>query len=228
MDILAVETGTSLQSIALLREERVLAYLCQEAKGSHTKILLPAIHEVLSSQSLEVSDLHGLAVSIGPGSFSGLRVGLATMTGFRMALDIPLVTIPTLEAMAWNLRGAKLPICPILKARSGIVYWACFRWEGEKLVQLVPEQVGPLNTLVQSLSETTLVFGEGWMLNRDALLNMSGLMKEAEIEAMSASAVNVGLASLSRFKTGQYAKYGVGPHYVQASYAEMKRAEILP
>ena len=64
MDILAVETGTSLQSIALLREDRVLAHFSQEAKGSHTKILVPAIHEVLSSQSLKPSDLNGLAVSI--------------------------------------------------------------------------------------------------------------------------------------------------------------------
>jgi len=222
MDILAVETGTSLQSIALLREDRVLAHFSQEAKGSHTKILVPAIHEVLSSQSLKPSDLNGLAVSIGPGSFSGLRVGLATVTGFRMALEIPLVTVPTLEAMAWNLRGAKLPICPILKARTGIVYWACFRWEGEKLVQLVPEQIGSLDALVQSLSETTVVFGEGWMLNRDALLKMTGRMKEAHREAMNASAVNVGLASLARFKTGKFAGYGVGPHYIQPSYAEMK------
>ncbi|UCE62737.1 MAG: tRNA (adenosine(37)-N6)-threonylcarbamoyltransferase complex dimerization subunit type 1 TsaB [Nitrospirota bacterium] len=222
MNILAVETGTSLQSIALLREDRVLSHLCQEAKGSHTKILLPAIHEALSSQALKPSDLQGLAVSIGPGSFSGLRVGLATMTGFRMALGIPLVAVPTLEAMAWNLRGAKRPICPILKARSGVVYWACFRWEGERLVQLVPEQFGPLDALVQSLSETMLVFGEGWMLNRESFSKMTGLMKEAPLEAMNASAVNVGLASLSRFKTGNFAEYGVGPHYIQPSYAEMK------
>jgi tRNA threonylcarbamoyladenosine biosynthesis protein TsaB len=222
MDILAVETATSLQSIALLREDQVLAHFSQEAKGSHTKILVPAIHEVLSSQSLKPSDLNGLAVSIGPGSFSGLRVGLATVTGFRMALEIPLVTVPTLEAMAWNLRGEKLPICPILKARPGIVYWACFRWEGEKLVQLVPEQIGPLDALVQSLSETTVVFGEGWMLNRDALLKMTGRMKEAHREAMNASAVSVGLASLARFKTGKFAGYGAGPHYIQPSYAEMK------
>jgi tRNA threonylcarbamoyladenosine biosynthesis protein TsaB len=228
MNILAVDTGTSLQSIALLRGERVLAHFCQEAKGSHTKILLPAIHEVLSSQSMKLSDLQGLAVSIGPGSFSGLRVGLATMTAFRMALGIHLVAVPTLEAMAWNLRGASLPICPILKARSGVVYWASFRWDGEKLVRLMPEQVGPLNSLVQSLTEPTLVFGEGWMLNREAFLSMSGLMEEADLEAMSASAVAVGLASLSRFKTGQYAQYGVGPHYIQPSYAEMKGGEILP
>ncbi|MDX1411371.1 MAG: tRNA (adenosine(37)-N6)-threonylcarbamoyltransferase complex dimerization subunit type 1 TsaB [Nitrospirales bacterium] len=222
MNILAVETGTSLQSIALFHGDRVLSHLSQEAKGSHTKILLPAIHEALSSQALKPSDLQGLAVSIGPGSFSGLRVGLATMTGFRLALGIPLVAVPTLEAMAWNLRGAKLPICPILKARSGVVYWSCYRWEGEKLVQLVPEQFGSLDALVQSLSETMLVFGEGWLLNRDSFCKMTKLMKEAPYEAMNASAVNVGLASLSRFKTGKFAKYGLGPYYIQPSYAETK------
>jgi len=222
MYILAVETGTSLQSIALLREDRILAHSCQEAKGSHTKILIPAIHQVLSSQSLKPSDLGGLAVSIGPGSFTGLRVGLATMTGFRLALKIPLVTVSTLEAMAWNLRGAKLQICPILKARTGMVYWTCFRWEEESLVQLIPEQVGPLQALAQSLSNPTLVFGEGWVLNRDDLLKMTRLLNEAPIEAMTTSAVNVGLASVSRFKSGRFAEYGLGPHYIQRSYAEMK------
>jgi tRNA threonylcarbamoyladenosine biosynthesis protein TsaB len=222
MNILAVETGTSWQSIALIREKYVLAHLAQEAKGSHTKLLLPAIHQVLSSQLLKPSDLNGLAVSIGPGSFSGLRVGLATMTAFRMALAIPLVTVPTLEALAWNLRREKLPICPILKARSGVVYWACFRWEGDNIVQIVPEQVGSLIDLVQSLSEPTMVLGEGWMSNREAFLNMSKLMKEAPIGVMNASAINVGLASISRFKTGNFAEFGLGPHYVQPSYAEMK------
>ena len=222
MNILAVETGTSLQSVALLRENRVLAHRSQEAKGSHTKVLLPAIHEVLSSQSLKPTDLKGLAVSIGPGSFSGLRVGLATMTGFRMALNIPLVTVPTFEAMAWNLRGAEVPICPILKARSGIVYWARFRWEGEKLVQLVAAQVGSLDALARSLLEPTLVYGEGWMLNREAFLGMSDMMREGPTEAMNASAINVGLASLSRFKSRNFAEHGLTPNYVQPSYAEMK------
>ena len=222
MNILAVETGTNLQSIALLQEDQILAQSCQEAKGSHTKILIPAIHQLLASQFRTTSDLDGLAVSIGPGSFTGLRVGLATMTGFRLALKIPLVTVSTLEALAWNLRDSKLPICPILKARAGFVYWTCFRWEEEKLVQLVPEQVGPLNALAESLSTPTLGFGEGWVLNRDALMKMTGLLNEAPIEAMTSSAVNVGLASISRFKTGKLAEYGIGPHYIQPSYAEMK------
>lgn len=222
MYILALDTGTNLQSIALLCDERILGHSCQAAKASHTQMLLPAIDKLLSSHALKVSDLNGLAVSIGPGSFSGLRVGLATMTGFRMALGIPLVTVPTLEAMAWNVREADLPICPILKARAGLVYWACYRWEGEKLVQVIREQVGSLDALVQSLSAPTLAFGEGWMVNRDALLKMTGLMQETSPEAMSPSAVNVGLASLSQFKTGKFAGYGQGPHYIQPSYAEMK------
>ena len=222
MYILAVETATSLQSIALLRGNMILGHSSQEAKGSHTKILIPAIHQLLASQSVRPADLDGLAVSNGPGSFTGLRVGLATMTGFRLALGIPLVTVSTLEAMAWNLRDSQLPICPILKARAGFVYWTCYRWEEEKLVQLVPEQVGPLKALVESLSIPTLGFGEGWVLNRDALMKMTELLKEAPIEAMTTSAVHVGLASISRFQSGKLAKYGIGPHYIQPSYAEMK------
>ena len=87
--ILAIETATSVQSLALVDGERVLAHHSQEAAGSHTKSLIPAIDQLLSSVSFNVSHLEGVAVSIGPGSFTGLRVGLATALGFRLTLGIP-------------------------------------------------------------------------------------------------------------------------------------------
>ena len=222
MLILAVETATSVQSLAVLDGEHVLAHHSHEAMGAHTKYLIPAINRLLESVSTETSQLQGLAVSIGPGSFTGLRVGLATMQGFRLALGIPLVTVPTLEALAWNFRGATLPLCPILRARTGYVYWACFRWEGEKLVRLLEDQVGPLEHVAKSLYGPTLVFGEGWVVNRDNLMQLSSGLEEPSLEAMTASAVSVGFASLSRFAAADFAGQEVRPHYVQRSYAEMK------
>ena len=223
--ILAIETATSVQSLALLDGERVLAHHSQDASGSHTKSLIPAIDQLLSSVSFTVSHLEGLAVSIGPGSFTGLRVGLATALGFRLTLGVPIVTVSTLEALAWNYCEARLPLCPLLKARTGEVYWACFRWEGKKVVRLIDDQVGTLKDMVQSISGPILVYGEGWVVNRNDFMQLSNLFEEPQNGLMASSAVNVGLASLSRFTAADFAGPDLGPHYIQRSYAELKGPE---
>ena len=225
MIILAIETATSMQSLALLDGEQVLAHHDREALGSHTKSLIPGIDQLLSSVSVNISQLEGLAVSIGPGSFTGLRVGLATALGFRLTLGIPIVTVSTLEALAWNFCEVPLPLCPVLKARTGEVYWACFRWEGKKLVRLIEDRVGTLQDMVQCLSGPILVFGEGWVVNRNDFMQLSNVFEEPQDGSMSSSAVNVGLASLSRFKAADFAGQDLGPHYIQRSYAEMKARE---
>ena len=220
--ILAIETATSVQSLALVDGERVLAHHSQEASGSHTKSLIPAIDQLLSSVSFNVSHLKGVAVSIGPGSFTGLRVGLATALGFRLTLGIPIVTVSTLEALAWNFCETPLPLCPLLKARTGEVYWASFRWEGKKLVRLMEDRVGTVQDLARSVSGPTLVFGEGGVVNRNEFMQLSHWFEEPPNGLMSCSAVNVGLASVSRFKAAEFAGKDLGPHYIQRSYAEMK------
>ena len=221
MFILAVETATNVQSLAVLDEKRVLAHHTQEGLCSQTQSLIPAIDQLLSSISFPISQLQGLAVSIGPGSFTGLRVGLAAMLGFRVTLNIPLVTVSTLEAMAWNFSDSELPLCPILRARTGEVYWACFHWEGEKLVRRFDDRVGSCGDLLKSLSGPTLVFGDGWVVNRDEFVQLSDMLIEPSSGNGNACAVSVGIASLSRFHEGIFAGQGVAPHYVQRSYAEI-------
>ena len=115
--LLAIDTATAWQSVALLSGEKVLALVEQDADGSHARSLLGAIDRVLRETSITLKQLQSLAVSIGPGSFTGLRVGLATMLGFRAVLGLPIAPVPTLEAMAWNLRDAKGLLVPVLKSR---------------------------------------------------------------------------------------------------------------
>src|SRR5688572_16332853 len=101
--LLAIETATAWQSVALLQDEEVLGLTEQDARGSHARSLMGAIDRLLRETNFALKDVQGLAVSIGPGSFTGLRVGLATMLGFRAVLGTPVIPVPTLEAMAWNL-----------------------------------------------------------------------------------------------------------------------------
>ena len=163
MKVLAVETATSWQSVAILDESRVLARHDQDAAGSHAKLLLPTIDRLFCETGLTLKQLDGLVVSIGPGSFTGLRVGLATLLGFRTISQLPLAVVPTLEGMAWNLRGTSTLLCPILNSRRGELYWALFRWTSDdRLERVLSEQVGTPTMLGSSLTESVLVFGEGW------------------------------------------------------------------
>ncbi|HKW85861.1 MAG TPA: tRNA (adenosine(37)-N6)-threonylcarbamoyltransferase complex dimerization subunit type 1 TsaB, partial [Nitrospiraceae bacterium] len=189
----------------------------------HAKWLVPTIDRVLASGGLTLSDLDGLAVSIGPGSFTGLRVGLATMLGLRVVTGLPLAAVPTLEAMAWNLRSADLPLCPILRCRRGEVYWALYQWTSAGALRCITaERVGPLELLAQSINGPTLVFGEGWQTYRDDIRRLLGARAcEAPPEAMAASAVSVGLAGLERLARGEVAGQGLSPRYVQRAEAEL-------
>lgn len=225
MLILAVETATACQSVAIMEGNKILRGSDRNVYGSHTQSLIPTIDELLKTLDIQISSFQGFAVSIGPGSFTGLRVGLATLMGFHQVTEVPLVGVPTLEGMAWNLYGAKLPLCPILRARVGEVYWARFAWSDNQLVRLSEDQVGPLASMVASIKEPTLVFGEGLLANREEILSLLGpLGNEPSLNVMAASAKSIALASLPLFREGKVVTRGMSPRYVQRSEAELKLA----
>lgn len=229
MKVLAVETATSWQSVAILDGTHVLARHDQDAGGSHAKLLLPVIDRLFSESGVSLKQLDGLVVSIGPGSFTGLRVGLATLLGFRTISQLPLVVVPTLEGMAWNLRGTSTLLCPVLNSRRGELYWAFFRWASEdRLERVVSEQVGTPVMLGNSLSESALLFGEGWTVEASgirAALPPSVKIAEAPGQAMKPSAVSIGLAGIERLRRGEQAGIGISPLYVQRTAAELKYEE---
>jgi tRNA threonylcarbamoyladenosine biosynthesis protein TsaB len=225
MKVLAVETATAWQSVALLSGERVLACCEQEAAGSHARLLLPAIDHLFSTSGLLPAKLDGLVVSIGPGSFTGLRVGLSTVLGIRTVTQLPLAAVPTLEGMAWNLRGVAMPVCPVINSRRGEVYWALFQWRGKHdLERLVPEQVGAAEALGKQLNGPVVMYGEGWEREK-AVIRTSAVETAIITEALEharPSAVSVGLAGLLRLSRGELAGVGISPLYVQRPEAELK------
>jgi tRNA threonylcarbamoyladenosine biosynthesis protein TsaB len=225
MRILAVETATGCQSVALMDGSKILAQRDRDAEGHHAKYLVPTIDEVFKMAGCELSDAQALAVSIGPGSFTGLRVGLATMMGLRMVTGLPLAAVPTLEAMAWNLRGSNETICPVLKSRAGEVYWARYRWRETGLMRIGEEQVGPLEKLARAMNQPAIMYGEGWQGNRDELRHLFDSLdvpiQEGAAEVMAASAVSVGMAGAEKIRQKEIAGYGISPRYVQRAEAEI-------
>jgi universal bacterial protein YeaZ len=231
--ILAVDTATGRQSVAILDGTRVLVRSDEDAQGAHARRLVPTIDRLFAESGIALSTLNGLAVSIGPGSFTGLRVGLATMMGFRTVAGLPLAAVPTLEALAWNHREAGRTVCPMLRARTGEVYWALYQWTSDTtLTRISEERVGTLRTWAESVTGRPLVLGEGWEANRGTLRSLLDDRKttvdEASREAMPVSAVSVGLAGMERLAQGDTARLGLAPLYVQRAEAEVAWEKRVP
>jgi tRNA threonylcarbamoyladenosine biosynthesis protein TsaB len=220
MIVLALEAATSHQSMAIFNDNELLGYLECNSSRSLTTQIIPIIHQLLGFASLNVTDIEGLAVSIGPGTFTGLRVGLATMTAFRLALDIPLVGVPTLEGLAWNLPSSDLPILSTVAIRKEMVYWGIFRWQEDQVVAMETDQIGKLVDVCAGLSEPTIVLGDGWIRNQECLRYHNDSVVEGPSEAIWPSAKGVGRAGRVLLKKGQFLPEGCTPRYIQPTYAE--------
>lgn len=227
MKLLAIETATAWQSVAIVEDEKILAIREQEADGAHGTLLLPTIDSLLAHSELKLQDLNGMACSIGPGSFTGLRVGLSTCLGLRAATGLPLVLVPTLEAMAQTIEStSSLAICPVLQSRRGEVYWAIFRRMPDgHLMRVLSEQVGTPEHLASSLTEETIIFGGGWSsLEQEirAAIPVSVALAHAPERAARPSAVQVARLGVTRFQLGDIAGDVISPLYVQRAEAEVQ------
>lgn len=161
MRILGVETATAQGGIAIVGPEGLLAEVTLSASAGYGERLLPALERVLEATGLSLETVDGYAVSIGPGSFTGLRIGLATVKGLALATGKPLAAVPTLEALAATLPFCPHPVCPLLDARKGEVYCALFALEGAEPVRLLEDAVCPLEALLPRISRPTVFVGDG-------------------------------------------------------------------
>ncbi|GHU62795.1 hypothetical protein FACS189418_4830 [Clostridia bacterium] len=131
MKILGIESSSLVASIALVDEEKVIAEYTINFQQTHSQILLPMIQEIFFRMGITIQDIDAIAVSSGPGSFTGLRIGSATAKGLGMALNKPLIPVPTLEAMAYGLYQVKSLICPLMDAKRQQVYTGLYEFSPE-------------------------------------------------------------------------------------------------
>lgn len=139
MKILGIDTSTPIGSVALIDGDNLVAEHTLNIVQAHSSRLMPAIDSVLKWGNITVDDLDGCAVGIGPGSFTGIRIGVATIKSICYAVDKPIVGVSTLEAIAYNLRWSNSIICPLLDARRSEIYGAIF--EGNTKWQRLSEDL---------------------------------------------------------------------------------------
>jgi tRNA threonylcarbamoyladenosine biosynthesis protein TsaB len=161
MKILALETSGPAGGAALLDGDRVRGEHILNILATHSERVMTAVDRLLHDAGWRPSELEGLALAVGPGSFTGLRIGISTAQGLALALRLPIAPVPTLDALAATLPFAALPVCPVLDARKGEVYASLYRWDGHGMrrdwdyLALSPEE------LTRLLTEPVVVLGDG-------------------------------------------------------------------
>jgi tRNA threonylcarbamoyladenosine biosynthesis protein TsaB len=161
MRILAIDTSTLAEGVALLEPDRVLCDLQVDVRSSHAPHLLALIQQALAIASTPLASIDAFAASQGPGSFTGLRIGIATLLGLGQALNRPVIGIDTLEALALKIPFAAQPVCPLLDARKGEVFGAIFRPTANGLLRLTPNLVMTPEAFCANITEPSILLGTG-------------------------------------------------------------------
>ena len=221
MKILAVETSTLMGSVAVVEERAILCELTLHVAETHSAQLMPAIDYVLQTVNCKPEEIDAFAVALGPGSFTGLRIGLSTMKGLAVAASKPLVGVPTLEAMAWAFPYCPLIICPMLDARMKEVYAARFKADAGNIARLSEDLVLPVSNLLEDANEETLFFGSGAERYREQIVEiMADLAHFAPIEVSGAPASIVGFLALEKLDAGEISDMdSIEPIYIRESQA---------
>lgn len=229
MKILAIESSAVTASVAIVDEESVLANYTINHKKTHSQTLLPMIDEICRMTETEVEDLDAIAVSIGPGSFTGLRIGVATAKGIALAKDKPMIPVKTLEALAYNLYGQTKTIVPIMDAKRKHVYSAIYKFEEDKLVELRETNLISIEDLTKELNEScedVIFLGDGINVASDYFNeNLSINYSFASLLNRLQNAASLGLRALDLAKEGKLVSSDeVKPDYLRPSQAERELA----
>jgi tRNA threonylcarbamoyladenosine biosynthesis protein TsaB len=221
MKILALETSTLMGSIAVVDDGRLLCELTLHVKETHSSQLMPAVDYVLKTVGLPPERLDGFAVALGPGSFTGLRIGMSTIKGLALAASKPLVGISTLEAMAWSFPFCSDLICPMIDARMKEVYAAWFAARAGIVSRRSEDMVLSVSELLQDAKEEALFFGSGAEKYRAEINGIMG--KRAHFvspEIVGARASILGFLAVDKLKRKEFADIdSLEPLYIRESQA---------
>ncbi len=172
MKVLGIDTSTSCGSVGLIEDKEVISEYLLNIPVTHSERLLGAIEFVLREARCRIEQIEGWVIALGPGSFTGLRIGVSTVKGLAFATGKPVAGIPTLDALASQIPPTSHLICPILDARKKEVYTAFYRYgEGGSLVRQSEYQAIPPEDLVRKIKEQTIFLGDGVKTYGDLLLN---------------------------------------------------------
>lgn len=230
MRILALDSSGLVATAAILEDEQILAEYTVNYKKTHSQTLLPMLDEIVKMIEFDLNTLDAIAVAGGPGSFTGLRIGAATAKGLGLALNKPLIHIPTVDGLAYNLYGVDGIICPMMDARRNQVYTGVYRFK-DGVFRVVEEQMAiSVEELIEKLNaygEKVTFLGDGVPVYKKQLVE--GMQTEyyfAPAHMNRQSAAAVGALGMEYFREGRIETATQHrPDYLRLSQAERERAE---
>ena len=227
MKILALETSAVAASAAVCEDEALVAQSFQRTGLTHSATLMPMVESMLQNAGLKLEEMDLIAVAAGPGSFTGLRIGVSAAKGLAWPLDKPCAGVSTLEAMAWQLSGMEGVVCAAMDARRQQVYNALFEMKDGKPVRLTPDRAISLEDLQMELAnveKTQIIVGDGAHLCYNALQKCGYPVRMAPPHLQYQTAWGVARCALEQARAGKLTDAaGLIPNYHRLSQAERER-----
>ena len=227
MKILGIESAALVASVAIVDENVIIAEYTTNFKKTHSETLLPMLHEIINMTGLSLHNIDAIAISGGPGSFTGLRIGAASAKGLGLALNLPLIHVPTLDAMALNIYSTNLLIVPIMDARRAQVYTGIYK-NGINFEIIKPSMAVGIDELLaelEKMNENVVFLGDGVLVFKDYInenLKLPHSFAPANLNRQRAS--NIAMLGLKMFKRGEIISADdMRPEYLRKSQAERER-----
>ena len=228
MKILALDSTALTASVALCEDETLLAEYTVENGNTHSQTLLPMVESILSMFELTTDEIDLFAASAGPGSFTGVRIGAATIKGLAFDTHKPCLAVSALEALAENLSMVNGLVCPVMNARRKQVYTALFRFENGVGTRILPDSaiaVSELDEILGKFDEPVYLVGDGYEIAKELLSHPVGNTPE---RLKRQSAYSVAQVALRSYRNGlRTGDAEMVPTYLRLSQAERERNERL-
>ncbi|MBO4653367.1 MAG: tRNA (adenosine(37)-N6)-threonylcarbamoyltransferase complex dimerization subunit type 1 TsaB [Lachnospiraceae bacterium] len=232
MKILAIDSSAQVASVAVLSDNAVLAEYSVDYRKTHSQTLLPMIDEVLRMTETAKEDITAIAVAAGPGSFTGLRIGAATVKGLAMVWNVPIIPVSTVAGLACNLAGTDDLVCPLMDARRGQVYTGVYGFDGSTIVEYVPDAcmtIDPLIEKINALGRKVTFVGDALSVFQEKLKSSVTVPYSlAPVHLAKQSAASVGWLGVKLLAEGRtVSAEEFVPTYLRISQAEREREERL-
>ena len=231
MKILGIDSSGLVASVAITEDDELIGEYTLNYKKTHSQTLLPMLDELKKMVELDLDSIDAIAVAKGPGSFTGLRIGSATAKGLGLALDKPLVAVPTVDALAFNLWGAKTNICPVMDARRNQTYTGLYRFDENQNFEVLVEQCAvDIHEIIEKVNEnnTPVTFlGDGVPTFKQVIeeeVKVPFFFAPAGMNRQRAAALNL-LAKQYIEKGDTVSAADFRPDYLRLSQAERERLE---
>ena len=230
MILLAIESSSLVASIAIMSDDTLLGEYTTNFKKTHSQTLLPMMNELVQMTGISMADVDAIVISGGPGSFTGLRIGAATAKGLGLALEKPLVNVPTVDAIAYNLYGTDKLICPMMDARRNQTYTGIYEFVDDEFKIVVEQCAISVDELIDKINELgreVIFLGDGVPVFKDSLdekLNVTHSYAPAHMNRQRAGAVAV--LGGKYYAGGKYETAAEHePNYLRQSQAEREAKE---